>query len=104
MPRPGTTTERDYGADHQAERERWRPHVEAGTVDCHAKRCLHRTRLIRPGTPWDLGHTDDRTTWTGPEHATCNRTAGAHMRGKTRTTKPVATQRIPRIPVEQDEW
>jgi hypothetical protein len=71
MPRPkASTTARGYGSLHQRERERWRPKVEAGLVDC--------ARCKRPllGQPWDLGHTDDRTGYTGPECATCNRSAG----------------------------
>lgn len=70
MPRPSTHA-RGYDAKHQAERKRWEPKVDAGLVDC--ARCSGR---IEPGRPWDLGHTDDRTAWTGPEHATCNRRAG----------------------------
>ncbi len=66
-----TTSQRGYDAGHQAERERLRPEVEAGLHDC--ARCRG---WIEPGTPWDLGHTDDRTGWTGPEHASCNRSAG----------------------------
>jgi len=64
----GTNTERGYGAEHQRLREAWRPLVEAGDVDC--ARC-HGP--ILPGEPWDMGHTDDRTGWTGPEHRAHNR-------------------------------
>jgi hypothetical protein len=72
MPSHGTRQARGYGRAHDAERKRWAPKVDAGLVDC--ARC-HQP--IEPGRPWDLGHTDDRTTWTGPEHTTCNRRAGA---------------------------
>mgnify|MGYP006948434797 CR=1 FL=1 len=71
MPRPGTTTIRGYGTAHQRERERWRPRVEAGLVDCG--RCGER---LRPDRPWDLGHDDDRRQYRGPEHPSCNRKAG----------------------------
>lgn len=69
----GTTAQRGYGATHQHMREAWRPAVQAGRVHC--ARC---GRPIRPGQLWDLGHHDrDRTRYTGPEHAACNRrTAG----------------------------
>lgn len=65
------STDRGYDAAHKRQRRRWAPKVEAGLVDC--ARC-HLP--ILPGTPWDMGHDDDRTTWTGPEHAACNRGAG----------------------------
>jgi hypothetical protein len=67
----GTATQRGYGKEHQSERERWAPLVDRGMVAC--AKCH---TLIRPGTPWDLGHTGDRKAWTGPEHAACNRSAG----------------------------
>ena len=78
MPAPHNrkTAERGYDGRHQRERDRWRPRVEAGLVDCHAKRCIEATRWIQPGASWDLGHNDDRTGWTGPEHERCNRSAG----------------------------
>lgn len=67
----GTTDERGYDARHQAERKRHAPTVKAGHATC--ARC---SRPIDPDEPWDLGHTDDRTAWTGPEHRACNRSAG----------------------------
>jgi len=70
------TTQRGYGSDHQTQRERWRPTVEAGRADCHAVICLAPQRRITPGEDWDLGHTPDRTAWTGPEHQRCNRSEG----------------------------
>jgi len=73
----GTRQQRGYGKAHDDLRARWKPKVEACTVHCHAKVCVMPSgRLILPGQPWDLGHTDDRTAWTGPEHASCNRAAG----------------------------
>ena len=66
----GSSSARGYGRAHQAVREAVREDVEAGTTDC--ARCGLR---ILPGEAWDLGHTDDRTGWTGPEHARCNRAA-----------------------------
>jgi hypothetical protein len=79
----GTRTQRGYGPDHAALRARWAPLVAAGTVDCHADRCLEPARRIAPGTPWDLGHTADRRRWTGPEHARCNRADGGRRHGPT---------------------
>ena len=70
MLRP-TTGQRGYGLAHKKERARWKPKVNAGLVDCF--RC-HQP--IEAGRAWDLGHTDDRTAWTGPEHVVCNRKAG----------------------------
>lgn len=69
----GSSTARGYGQAHRNLRQHWRPIVEAGTVSC--ARC-HQP--ITPEQPWDLGHDDhDRTSYTGPEHARCNRaTAG----------------------------
>jgi len=65
----GGTTQRGYGYSHQALRERHRPAVEAGQVNCW--RC---GQWIAPGAPWDLGHDDnDRTIYRGPEHRRCNR-------------------------------
>lgn len=80
VPRSGSTTARGYGAAHQRERAKWKPHVEAGLVDC--ARCGKR---IQPGMAWDLGHTDDRAGYTGPECRRCNRADG----GRKSHAKPV---------------
>lgn len=71
MTRP-TTGQRGYGYVHKRERAQWKPKVERGEVPC--AKC---GRAIQPDEPWDLGHTPDRTAWTGPEHANCNRSDGA---------------------------
>ncbi len=84
---PGATTARGYGAKHQKERATWQPIVDAGMAHCHAVRCLKADRWIKPGTAWDLGHNEDRTAWTGPEHASCNRTAGARNAAIATNTK-----------------
>lgn len=78
-----------YGYAHKQLRAKWAPLVAAGTVVCW--RC---GRLIPPGAPWDLGHSDvDPTAYRGPEHAgPCNRRAGAvkgnRMRGRRRAATP----------------
>lgn len=69
----GSRQQRGYDRAHERERQRWRQRVELGQVDCAAPTCVMPTRRILPGQRWDLGHTDDRSTWRGPEHASCNR-------------------------------
>ncbi|KMY23306.1 hypothetical protein ACU19_04865 [Actinobaculum suis] len=65
--RPSSTA-RGYDATHKRLRAQWARQVEAGGVCC--ARC---GGPITPGTPWDLGHTDDRRGYRGPEHSRCNR-------------------------------
>jgi hypothetical protein len=61
--------ERGYGPAHTVRRRMLRGIVESGQATC--VRC---GEPIGAGEPWDLGHDDyDRTKWTGPEHAACNR-------------------------------
>jgi len=79
MPRLASTTARGYGAAHQAERKRWAKAVEQGAVRC--SRCR---RLIIPGVPWDLDHSDDRSAYLGPACRSCNRSAGARKGNRLR--------------------
>ena len=69
----GTRQQRGYDAAHDRERERRRPQVERGEVDCHAPTCVMPERRIQRGQDWDLDHTDDRRSYRGPAHAACNR-------------------------------
>jgi hypothetical protein len=77
-----------YGAQHQAERLRWKPHVEAGETECAEPICLElldgRDRWIEPGTDWDLAHDRDNGpgAYLGPAHARCNRSEGARWRDR----------------------
>jgi len=91
-----TTAERGYGGAHQKLRARWAPKVAAGQAWCHAAACQMPTRWIPPGSDWDLGHTPDRAAWTGPEHASCNRSEGAARGNRDRAAGRPAVRRIPR--------
>lgn len=72
-----------YDHRHKVERAKWQRRIDRGeTFDCS---CAHVdctkhvgpcTVVIHADMTWDLGHTDDRTAWTGPECVPCNRSAG----------------------------
>lgn len=64
--------EREYSSSrHRTLRARFRLVVAAGLAYC--ARCGDP---ISPDEPWDLGHDDfDRSRYSGPEHARCNRGA-----------------------------
>ena len=79
--RRGTSTQRGYGADHQRERVRWEAIIRQRPVYC--ARCGKR---INPDNAWDLGHKDDRS-YSGPECARCNRSAGGKNGAKTRNSQ-----------------
>ena len=77
MPSKGTTNQRDYGADHQRIREKYKPLVASGEAIC--PKC---GRKIAPDAEWHLGHTDDRKGRTGPEHAYCNTSAAGKKKAR----------------------
>lgn len=85
----GLTTARGYGWRHQQARAAVRPLVESGGAAC--SRC---GRLIRPGEPWDLDHTDDRSGYRGPAHRFCNRSAGARKANARRAVRAGRTSRV----------
>lgn len=87
---PRSTTARGYGTSHQAERDRWAPLVAAGDVNC--ARCGNE---LDPEEPWDLGHSDDRTAYNGPEHVSCNRSAGGRNGARAANAKRQTTVREP---------
>ncbi len=65
----------------KSSREAWAALVATGTVMCGAPGC---SRPIRPGEPWDLGHTIDRALGgeggpVSPWHRSCNRGAGGRL-------------------------
>lgn len=71
----GTRQARGYDRAHDQLRAKLKPGVDTGLVDCTAPTCIERLRRILPGQAWDLGH-DDQRRHRGPEHASCNRSAG----------------------------
>lgn len=81
-----STTERGYGAKHQAERRRWAPKVAQGNVVCRRSpygMCLEenegKPNTIAPDAPWDLGDPDASVPASkAPEHRRCNRATGTH--------------------------
>ena len=77
--RKGTTEQRGYGHAHRTERERrlalWRP----------GDPCVRCGRpMFGPPAYIDLGHTPDRTAYTGLEHRSCNRSEGARRGNRMR--------------------
>jgi len=70
---------RGYGRAHRRMRLLVAPFVRSGRAVCG--RC---GLPISPGSDWDLGHTEDRSAYSGPEHAACNRAAGARKTNRAR--------------------
>ena len=71
----GSTTERGYGAAHQAKRRALAPSVASGSM-----KCVRCGEFIEPDEPWDLDHDNSRLFYLGPAHASCNRAAANELR------------------------
>jgi hypothetical protein len=83
-----TTAERGYGAEHERLRAEWQKVVDAGAAEC--ARCGDP---LPPGSKWDLGHTDDRTGYNGPECIPCNRGNGGRNGAAVTNAKRAMTVR-----------
>lgn len=70
----GSAATRGYNAAHRRERRRWEQAMATGITPI----CAKCNQPVLPSQAWDLGHTDDRKAWTGPEHRSCNRRDGQH--------------------------
>jgi hypothetical protein len=88
MPR-ASSIERGYDKAHKQLRAALQPTVDTGLAVCTEIICLHPTRVILPGSRWDLAH--DRANpgrYLGPAHQRCNRAEGAtygnRLRGRKR--------------------
>jgi hypothetical protein len=72
----------------QSDAGTFRPLVASGLALC--ARC---GLSIAPGAAWDLGHTEDRSVYSGPEHRKCNQLAGARKGAAVSHAQLSATRR-----------
>lgn len=72
--RRGSSTARGYDAAHRHLRRAWEACLATG--ETHT--CAKCGQPVTATDQWDLGHTDNRQSWTGPEHRSCNRKDGQH--------------------------
>lgn len=70
----GSSTARGYDAAHRHLRRAWEARLATG--ETHT--CAKCGQPVTATDQWDLGHTDNRQSWTGPEHRRCNRQDGQH--------------------------
>lgn len=70
----GSSTARGYDAAHRHLRRAWEARLATG--ETHT--CAKCGQPVTATDQWDLGHTDNRQSWTGPEHRSCNRKDGQH--------------------------
>jgi hypothetical protein len=93
-----SSADRGYGGAHEAARKRLLPLVLAGGV-----RCARCGEPIVPGEPWDLGHNDyDRSQYSGPEHARCNRATASRRRWKPPPVEPEPERQG--LPASDERW
>jgi hypothetical protein len=62
----GSRQQRGYDTAHDKERTR----ITRSGIENH--RCARCGVQFERGEPFQLGHTDDRLDWSGPEHIKCN--------------------------------
>lgn len=72
--RRGSSTARGYDAAHRHLRRVWEARLATG--ETHT--CAKCGQPVTASDQWDLGHTDNRQSWTGPEHRSCNRKDGQY--------------------------
>lgn len=70
----GSSTARGYDAAHRHLRRAWEARLATGETHI----CAKCGQPVTATDQWDLGHTDNRQSWTGPEHRSCNRKDGQH--------------------------
>lgn len=68
----GSSTARGYDAAHRHLRRAWEARLATGETHI----CAKCGQPVTATDQWDLGHTDNRQSWTGPEHRRCNRQDG----------------------------
>ena len=84
----GTTTQRGYGADHQALRRQLLAQFTPGQP------CARCGQPMWTKAHIDLGHTADRSAYTGLEHRRCNRADGARRGNKRRGWRTVTVTTV----------
>ena len=68
----GSRQARGYDNQHDKLRASYQRRMNAGEIfTCASVRCLNPGHTVDPNR-WHLGHTADRTGWTGPEVPECN--------------------------------
>lgn len=80
MTAQGNTTQRGYGAEHQALRRAAIRQLKANP----GQPCPRCTQPMYADQALHLDHTDDRTGYLGLSHAVCNLSAGGRKGGRTR--------------------
>lgn len=81
MATPGNTTARGYGHRHQQIRKILLAEFQPGQP------CARCGKPIHSRNDADLGHGDDRRSYRGLEHVSCNRRDGARRRNQQRRVK-----------------
>jgi hypothetical protein len=93
-----------YRHQHQQERARLKPAVDAGDAYCVQPICLKPTRWIPPGTRWDVAHDDTGTVTLGPAHEKCNRSDGAVRGNKLRSARRRGSTFVKRPRKPANRW